>query len=126
MKRELAALAVLITLISASIWNIAKINTFTEEIGIAISKSKAAAEQLNFKNSKKLIEESLEIWQENLAYSRIFIPQTQVDETTQSFYQLLEDVNGEDILSLLPSYEAMQQRLESIRESETLSLGSIF
>lgn len=126
MKRELAALAVLILLVATSIWNITQINTVTEEISIAICKSRTATEQLNFKSSRKFIDEGLKIWQENSAYTQIFLSQAQIDETTQSFYQLMEAVNNEDILTLSPSYEAMLHRLESIRDSELISIGSIF
>lgn len=126
MKRELAALTVIIMLIVASIWNIRQIDMLTDEISIAICKSKTAAEQLNFKNSKRYIEEGLEIWQESQTHTMAFMPQTQLDETTLAFYQLIESINQEDILSLIPAYDALQFRMDSIRDGERLSIGSIF
>lgn len=126
MKRELASIAVVMLLIAISIWNINKINTLTDEIGIAICKSRTATEQLNFKNSRKFIEEGLEIWQENQKYAEIFLSQTQLDETTQAFYQLMEKINQEDVLSLFPAYDALLYQVQAIQSSEKLSVGSVF
>jgi len=126
MKRELVALLVSAALVAASIWNISKIDSVTDEIGIAICKSRTATEQLNFKNSRKLVEEGLEIWQENRGYASVFLSQAQVDDTTEAFYRLMEALNEEDILSLTPAYESLLYQLGSIQEGEHPSVGSIF
>ena len=126
MKREFAALAVLILLIAGSILNIKRIDTLTDEIGIALCKSRTAAEQLNFKNSRELIREGLEIWQEDGTYTRIFLTQSQVDETTMAFYNLMQELNQEDLLALAPAYDELLYQLEGIQSSEKPSFGSIF
>ncbi|MBQ3211863.1 MAG: DUF4363 family protein [Oscillospiraceae bacterium] len=126
MKREFAALAVLILLIAGSILNIKRIDTLTDEIGIALCKSRTAAEQLNFKNSRELIREGLEIWQEDGTYTRIFLTQSQVDETTMAFYNLIQELNQEDLLALAPAYDELLYQLESIQSGEKPSFGSIF
>ena len=126
MKREFAALAVLILLIAGSILNIKRIDTLTDEIGIALCKSRTAAEQLNFKNSRELIREGLEIWQEGGTYTRIFLTQSQVDETTMAFYNLIQELNQEDLLALAPAYDELLYQLESIQSGEKPSFGSIF
>ena len=126
MKREFAALAVLILLIAGSILNIKRIDTLTDEIGIALCKSRTAAEQLNFKNSRELIREGLEIWQEDGTYTRIFLTQSQVDETTMAFYNLMQELNQEDLLALAPAYDELLYQLESIQSGEKPSFGSIF
>lgn len=126
MKREWTALAVAIVLLAASILNIRHVDTVTEEIGIALCKSKTAAEQLNFKNSRAFLDEGLKIWQENESYTRFFMAQQQLDETTHAFYELNEKLNEEDILPLFPAYDSLLYRIESILSSEKISVGSIF
>lgn len=126
MKRELVALLVSAALLAASIWNISKIDSVTDEIGIAVCKSRTATEQLNFKNSRKLVEEGMEIWQENRNYASVFLSQAQVDDTTEAFYQLMEALNEEDLLSLTPAYDTLLYQLSAIQEGEHPSIGSIF
>ena len=126
MKREFAALAVLILLIAGSILNIKRIDTLTDEIGIALCKARTAAEQLNFKNSRERIREGLEIWQEDGIYTRIFLTRSQVDETTKAFYNLMQELNQEDLLALAPAYDELLYQLESIQSGEKPSFGSIF
>lgn len=126
MKREWAALAVLAVLIAASIWNIRQIDTLTDEIGIALCKSKSATEQLNFKSSRKIIEEGLEIWQESEKYTRVFLTETQVDSTTLAFYELMESLSQEDLSSCFPAYEKLEYLLEGLYKSERISVGSVF
>jgi len=126
MKRELAALAVLILLVTACIWNIGRIDTLCDEVSIAICKSKTATEQLNFKNSRKLAKEGLEIWQENQVYTQVFLTKDQADDTAQAFFRLMEALNEEDISSLSPAYDALLYQLDTIQKGEQLSVGSIF
>lgn len=126
MKRELAAAAVLATLLGMSIWNLRKVETITSDIEIALCKSQSAAETLDFKSSREYMAEGLELWLSAEQYSHCFLSQPQINSVSEAFYALQQSLSAEDVTASIPSYSQLRSVVEGIRRSETPSLGSIF
>ena len=126
MKRELAAAAVLVLLIGISVWNIRKIENLTGDIEIALCKSRAASEELDFRKAREHIADAIALWLEAERYTHSFISHSQISGASQALYELQQTVAEEDIIACSPCYDKLKYILRSIRDTERPSLGSIF
>lgn len=126
LKREYAAAAVLAALIAISGWNMRRTDTLTSDMEIALCKSRAAAERLDFKRSREYMKDSFELWNDAECYTRIFISEELADRATDAFYTLQEALAQEDTAACATSYDSLRHYLETINEMERPSLGSIF
>jgi len=125
-KREFAAVFVLAVIILLSIWNLNKIDSLTDRIIVLLSKSQTYADNLNTKEALKSLNDGLEIWLDADRYTHIFIRHSEIDSTTDAFFELKESLMGEDPISTRAAYEKLRYHIESIDEMEHPSLGSIF
>lgn len=125
LKREYGAVALLLALIFLSFWNIRKVDTLTSDVSIALSKSQSAAETLDYKTARNYLEEGLLLWQEAESYTHIFIRHSEIDTTTDAFFELKELLYQEEHSACAAAYEKLHYHLNSIRAMEKPSLGSI-
>lgn len=125
-KRESAAVFVLAVMLLLSLWNLRKIDSLTDSILVLLSKSQTSAESLESKAAMKTLNSALELWLKSDRYTHIFIRHSEIDSTTDAFYELKESLMGDDPISARAAYEKLRYHLESIDEMEHPSLGSIF
>lgn len=125
-KREYGAAALLALLLILSFWNIQKVDELSALVGIELGKSQSAAENLDFKSARNYLSEGLNLWQEERAYAHIFLRHSEVDATTEAFYELKQVLMQEDVSACAAAYELLRYRLECISAMEHPSLGSIF
>ena len=125
-KRESAAVFVLAVMILLSVWNLKKIDSLTDDIIVLLSRSQTSAENLDTKGALKALNDGLEIWLNSDRYTHIFIRHSEIDNTTDAFYELKESLMGENSISIRAAYEKLRYHLESIDMMEHPSLGSIF
>lgn len=125
-KRESAACFILAVMILISAWNLRKIDELTDGIIVLLSKSQTCAEKLDTKSALKYLNSGLELWLTSDRYTHIFIRHSEIDSTTDAFYELKESILGDDPLASKSAYEKLRYHLESIDMMEHPSLGSVF
>ena len=126
LKRELAAAAVLALLIGISVWNLGRIDSLTEDIEVALCKSRTSVEHLDFRQAREHMKDAILLWMDAEKYTHCFISHTQINDASQALYELQQTIAQEDPVSCGPEYSQVRYLLQSIRDAERPSLGSIF
>ena len=124
MKRELAAGTLLALLIAGAWWNIRAVDRLTGEIMAGLDTAQAAEARGQSEEAREALDEALKRWLEADRYTHIFIRHAEIDSTADAFYELQSLLlSGEGDSSA--AYDRLRYHLESIRQMEHPSLGSI-
>lgn len=126
MKRELIAGAVLLLLALGSWWNLAYLRGFTGELTETLELSRAYCEAGRFELAEAELEKASDAWLAADGYTHIFIRHSEIDSTTDAFFELMSDVRSGDADSAAGSYEKLAAHLSSLYTMERVTLGSIF
>lgn len=125
MKREIAAVVLLLLLFAGAWWNLSAVDTLTRDIMDALEHSQAATEQGDFYAAREAFDRGLKRWLDADNYTHIFIRHAEIDSTTDAFYELQDQLLSQEEDSLPAAYEKLRYHLTSIQEMEHLNLGSI-
>lgn len=124
MKRELAAGTLLALLIAGAWWNIRAVDRLTGEIMAGLDTAQAAEARGQPEEAREALDKALKRWLEADRYTHIFIRHAEIDATADAFYELQSQLlSGEGDSSA--AYDKLRYHLESIRQMEHPSLGSI-
>ena len=124
MKRELAAGTLLALLIAGAWWNIRAVDRLTGEIMAGLDTAQAAEARGQPEEAREALDKALKRWLEADRYTHIFIRHAEIDSTADAFYELQSQLlSGEGDSSA--AYDKLRYHLESIRQMEHPSLGSI-
>ena len=124
MKRELAAGTLLVLLIAGAWWNIRAVDRLTGEIRAGLDTAQAAEARGQPEEAREALDKALKRWLEADRYTHIFIRHAEIDATADAFYELQSQLlSGEGDSSA--AYDKLRYHLESIRQMEHPSLGSI-
>ena len=124
MKRELAAGTLLALLIAGAWWNIRAVDQITGEIMAGLDTAQAAEARGQPEEAREALDKALKRWLEADRYTHIFIRHAEIDSTADAFYELQSQLlSGEGDSSA--AYDKLRYHLESIRQMEHPSLGSI-
>ena len=123
MKREAVAAALFSALILFSFWNLRKIDKLTNEMTRLLEVSEASAESGELDNALGYAEKALEVWLSAEGHTHIFIRHSEIDGTSDAFYELLSAIKDGDALS--PAYGKLLYHIDSISGMEHVSIGSI-
>ena len=124
MKRELAAGTLLVLLIAGAWWNIRAVDRLTGEIMAGLDAAQAAEARGQAAEAREALDKALKRWLEADRYTHIFIRHAEIDSTADAFYELQSQLlSGEGDSSA--AYDKLRYHLESIRQMEHPSLGSI-
>lgn len=126
MKRELAAAAVLILLLAGSWWNLKYLRDFTGGLCETLDLSRAYCEAGQFELAEQELEKAAQDWLGADGYTHIFIRHSEIDSTTDAFFELMSDVRSGDAQSASGAYEKLAAHLDSLYTMERVTLGSIF
>lgn len=127
MKRETAAWVLLLLLIGGAWWNIRSVDRLTDSILRSLDKSQAAALRGETETACAAMDEALQTWLKADSYTHIFIRHSEIDSTADAFYELQEQlISGAGEGGSRAAYDRLRYHLDSIRQMEHLSLGSIF
>ena len=125
-KREFAAAAVLVLLAAVSVWNLKAADDLTERLMISLERSQECSQALDMRGAEKYLDKALELWLKADGYTHIFIRHSEIDSTSDAFFELKESISGGDITAAKAAYEKLMYHLESIDSMEHPSFGSIF
>ena len=88
--------------------------------------SRAYCEAGRFELAESELEKTSDAWLAADGYTHIFIRHSEIDSTTDAFFELMSDVRSEDAQSAAGSYEKLLAHLSSLYTMERVTLGSIF
>lgn len=126
MKRVITAAVLLLLLVLASVWNIRRVDSLTGELETLLRRSEQAALDGSFDQAEDIASDALTLWLAADSYTHIFIRHSEIDSTSDAFYELLERVSERDADGLPSAYAKLLYHLDSIAAMEHVTLGSIF
>lgn len=125
MKREIAALALLAALFSASFFNIRHLRGFTGGLASNVEASRSAFDAGDYGRAEALLRGALSEWEGAEGYTHIFIRHSEIDAASDAFCELLGSLAARDE-GAAGDYEKLLNRISSLYTMERLTLGSIF
>lgn len=126
MKKELIA-AVLLAVIFAGV--MLNIRASEKIVSSLMSEVDAAYVQLKSGDSEsaaETLDKAIEHWLTLDGYTHIFIRHSEINSTTEAFFQFRSDIGSGDADTAEGSYGLLSETLRSIMTMEQISLGSIF
>ena len=126
MKREMAAILLLLLLVMIAGWNIRHADFLTEQIGLNLNRAERAVERDDLELARTAAGNALTLWREARAYAGVFLRHADVDNVTDAFYDLQELLLREDRQALSAGFGRLRYHLETLDWVEHLSLGTLF
>ena len=121
MKKSIAALVILLALAAGAWGNLRYLEHFLGELESQVRASQEAEDR---SEAIALLRESLDQWNAAAGYTHVVLRHSDVDNTTDAYYGLLQQLSDEE-LDPGPSYEHLLDQLRRVLEMEQVSLGSI-
>ena len=125
MKRELAAGILLLALIGGAIYNIIYVGNLVRDISGELYASQEALAAGGGELAEDYAERALQKWLGAEQYTHIFVRHSEIDATSDAFYDLLQSLSGGEYDGIDRAYSKLLYHLSSIATMEQISLGSI-
>ena len=126
MKREILAALLLITLVAASVLNIRRADRLTAEILEHLELSEKAMLAADPDYAEEQFEAAKRLWLSARGYTQVFLRHPELDSTSDAFYETLQELLSGELRALPAAYERLCYHLDSIREMEHISWGTVF
>lgn len=126
MKKELAAAVILALVFIGVLVNIKVAGNIILSLEEDVTAAYQSAEKGDFDRAKPQLDAAVEHWMSLDGYTHIFIRHSEINSTTEAYFQLKSDIYAEDMGAVEGSYGLLMATLDSLMTMEQLSLGSIF
>ena len=126
MRKELAAAVILALVFIGVLVNIKVAGNIILSLEEDVTAAYESAEKGDFDRAKPQLDAAVEHWMSLDGYTHIFIRHSEINSTTQAYFQLKSDIYAEDMGAAKGSYGLLMATLDSLMTMEQLSLGSIF
>ncbi len=126
MKKEIIALALLIALFAASLYNFHYLENMVSDIFDLASDSYERLNQGDTEGSKQKLEQAIAQWEEADGYTHIFIRHSEIDSTSDAMFETLGCITAEEVEEAEGAFRCLFYHLDSLVGMERISLGSIF
>ena len=126
MKKEIAAAVILALLFIGVLVNINVASNIILSLEDDVAAAYESAQNGDFDRAKPLLDAAVEHWMSLDGYTHIFIRHSEINSTTEAFFQLKSDIYAEDMGAVEGSYGLLIATLDSLMTMEQLSFGSIF
>ena len=126
MRKELAAAIILALLLTGVMVNIRVASNIILSLKEDVTAAYQSAEKGDFDRAKPQLDAAVEHWMSLDGYTHIFIRHSEINSTTEAFFQLKSDIYAEDMGAVEGSYGLLISTLDSLMTMEQLSFGSIF
>lgn len=126
MKKEIAAAVILALVFIGVLVNIKVAGNIILSLEEDVTAAYESAEKGDFDRAKPQLDAAVEHWMSLDGYTHIFIRHSEINSTTQAYFQLKSDIYAEDMGAVEGSYGLLMATLDSLMTMEQLSLGSIF
>ena len=124
MKREIFAVALLLGLLTLSLYNIRYIENKSQTLNSYIEKAEKHYLSGDRQGAAEDIEASLKLWLGWDSYSHVMLRHSEVDVITESYYELLKELEGDDAVTKA-SFGKLKEELNSIITKERINVRSI-
>ncbi len=126
MKKEIAAGVLLVLLFTGVLINIRITERMVLSLTDEVTEAYGSALAGDFVSARRQIDAAAEHWLSLDGYTHIFIRHSEINSTTEAFFQLKADIYAEDAGSAAGSYGLLRETLSSLMTMEQISIGSIF
>ena len=126
MKKEIAAAVILALVFIGVLVNIKVAGNIILSLEEDVTAAYQSAEKGDFDRAKPQLDAAVEHWMSLDGYTHIFIRHSEINSTTEAYFQLKSDIYAEDMGAVEGSYGLLMATLDSLMTMEQLSLGSIF
>ena len=126
MKKEIAAAVILALVFIGVLVNIKVAGNIILSLEEDVTAAYESAEKGDFDRAKPQLDAAVEHWMSLDGYTHIFIRHSEINSTTEAFFQLKSDIYAEDMGAVEGSYGLLISTLDSLMTMEQLSFGSIF
>lgn len=126
MKKEILAGAIFLVVILCVFLNIFFINKMMDELFELIDSSEASAMSEDWISAESSAEKAAEIWKKNEKYTHIVLRHSEVNETSEAFFNFLESIYTKDPGSVKGNTRLLKSRLQEIIDIESITVGSVF
>ena len=125
MKKEIAAAVILALVFIGVLVNIKVAGNIILSLEEDVTAAYESAEKGDFDRAKPQLDAAVEHWMSLDGYTHIFIRHSEINSTTEAYFQLKSDIYAEDMGAVEGSYGLLMATLDSLMTMEQLSLGSI-
>lgn len=126
MKKEIAAAIILIVLFAGVMVNIKVSGNIILSLEDDVTAAYESARNGDFDRAKPQLDAAIEHWMSLDGYTHIFMRHSEINSTTEAYFQLKSDIYAEDIGAAEGSYSLLMADLDSLMTMEQISFGSIF
>lgn len=126
MKNMLFGFAVVVAVFIGVCFGIYRIDTTTEDMLVHIEYARGFTQSGDFASASQEIRAAMNIWEDSGFYTHICIRNSELDETTDTFFKALSDISSENKEVSLISIEKLTLHLLSVQEMEHASLRTVF
>ena len=126
MKKEIAAAIILIALFAGVMLNIKVSGNIILSLEDDVTAAYESARNGDFDRAKPQLDAAIEHWMSLDVYTHIFMRHSEINSTTEAYFQLKSDIYAEDIGAAEGSYSLLMADLDSLMTMEQISFGSIF
>ena len=126
MKKEIAAVILLIVLFAGALINIRINDNFILSLEDEVTAAFLSAQSGDFGSAKPQLDAASEHWLSMDGYTHVFIRHTEIDSLTDAFFEFESTLSEESDGTYIGAYHRLMAHLESVRTMEHLRFGSIF
>lgn len=126
MKKELIAAVLLAVIFAGVMLNIRASEKIVSSLMNEVDAAYAQLKSGDSESAVKTIDRAIEHWLTLDGYTHIFIRHSEINSTTEAFFQFKSDIGSGDADAAEGSYGLLSETLRSIMTMEQISLGSIF
>lgn len=126
MKKELFAVALLLTILGLSLWNTYEIRKLCGQLETCVTQAGGAAQSGDWQTSEDRMARALDLWLSRETYAQTVLRHTDIETLTDDFYELLEHIYTQDPGAVKSAVSLVTEHLQGIAKMESIQLGSIF
>lgn len=126
MKKELIAGSVILLLIAGAVINVLHLRALSSSLTEHIQNAQTASAEEIFDRAEKELRAALDTWLDADGYTHIFIRHSEIDSTSDAFYDALSCIAEQDGDGAVAACEKLQYHIDSIVSMEYVTLKSVF
>ena len=126
MKKEFFATTIILALIAGSVVNIFHIKALTKDITVQVTTAQTCCRRGDYDSAEQALRDGLDIWLSDEGYTHIFIRHSEIDGTSDAFYEALSAISEQDGEGAVNACEKLQYHIDSIVSMECVTIKSVF
>lgn len=126
MKKEYIASGIILAMIAGAVVNVCHIKSLAKDITTQITTAQTCCRRSDYDSAEQALREGLDIWLSDEGYTHIFIRHSEIDGTSDAFYEALAAISEQDGDGAVNACEKLQYHIDSIVSMEFVTLKSVF